>query len=60
MARLPKVKLSPKGQELLESCSVSQRIFNNLQVAGSMLYRRPDEVARNGALQRINFGQRFS
>jgi hypothetical protein len=40
--------------------SGDRRIINHLQVAEGMLYRQADEVARNGALQRINFGQRFS
>jgi hypothetical protein len=36
------------------------RIFKMLTMAKSVLYTKIDEVARNGALLRINFGQRFS
>src|SRR6266852_5163370 len=36
------------------------RVFSRLRVAARMLCTKTDEVARNGALQRKNFGQRFS
>jgi hypothetical protein len=34
--------------------------FNELAMARRMLQESVDEVARNGALSKINFGQRFS
>ena len=53
------VKLSLREQFLQAGPIRLAHVFNDLRMAAFLLYSKPDEVARNGVLQRITSARGF-
>ena len=62
-ARLPAVgtgvKVSPWSENPTRRQKSCLNIFNHLQTATGLQYKKADEVARNGVLQRITSARGF-
>ena len=58
--RCQRKSFSPSGNSYSVPCHHWPCIFRRLQLANRVLQPIADEVARNGAPSKINFGQRFS